>query len=111
MPEIEPANPQSVEEIKMLIKKHGLNPGSESYSRKLLVEGLEHIQHRIEYNKQLKEAGGISVDVEYSSGWVHNLVRDTLGGQIECATQRIYWVLNGQRIEFDPDSGEVEHAK
>lgn len=110
MNEIKKANPQSIEDIKMLINKHQLGVDSKSEARNLLIEGLNNIKFRIEYNEKLKEAGNISLDVEKMGGWVHNLVRDTLGGTINSTKQTISWKINNRTIEYNPYNGNVEYA-
>lgn len=109
--DVKSVNPRSVDEIKTLIQQHGLGPDSKSYSRALLIEGFEHLKNRIDYNQKLQEAGNISVDVSHTSGWIHNLIRDTLGGQIDNVAQKIFWIINNKRIEFDPYSGEIGYAE
>lgn len=104
------ADPQSLDEIRKLIKEHGLGPESESKARSLLIEGLDNIKGRVEYNNKLKEAGNISLDVDQMGGWVHNLVRDTLGGKIDSARQIITWEIKGKKIEYNPYSGQLEYA-
>lgn len=102
--------PNNIEEVKILVKKHGFEPGSESQNRKLLEEGLDTIRKRIEYNRQLSEAGNINLDVTSMGGWVHNLVRDTLGGRINSEKQTIFWDIKNQVVEFNPFTGKVEYA-
>jgi len=110
MEPIKEANPKNMDEIKQLIKEHQLNPGSESKARSLLIEGFDTIKSRLEYNKKLKAAGNISLNVEHMGGWIHNLVRDTLGGKINSARQIITWEINNKTIEYNPYSGTLEYA-
>ena len=102
-------NPQSMDEIKKLIKEHKLDQ-SESRAKSLLIEGLDNIRGRIEYNKKLKDAGNVSLDVESMGGWVHNLVRDTLGGKIDSERQMVTWEIGGKKIEYNPYDGKLEYA-
>lgn len=109
-----PANPKSLDEIRTLIKQHKLGPDAsitESYNRKLLVEGFVNIKNRVEYNKKLEEAGNVSLDINsVAGGWITNLVRDTIGGKINCVDLTVEWVINGKKIIFDPISGSVNYA-
>jgi len=105
-----PACPKNIDEINKLIKQHQLGPENGSYHRKLLMEGLENIRSRIEYNQKLAEAGNISLDVNNMGGWVHNLIRDTVGGKINCSNMTIEWIINGKKIEFNPYDGSVKYA-
>ena len=103
--------PKSIEEIKQLIRKENLGPDQESYNKKLIVEGFDTIKHRTEYNNQLKEANNISIDVQNVSGWIHNLVRDLLGGSVNSQKQVIEWHINNKTIEFNPYSGTVSYVE
>lgn len=100
-------NPQSMDEIKKLIREQ-LRPGSKNHD--LLIEGIENIKSRIEYNNRLKEAGEIYLDVNEMGGWVHNLVRDTLGGQIDSSKLLIKWEIGDKIVEYNPNTGKVEYA-
>ena len=104
------ANPQNMDEINKLIKEHQLGIDSGSKARSLLIEGFDNIKSRVEYNQKLKEAGNISLDVESMGGWIHNLVRDTLGGKIDSARQIITWEIQGKVIEYNPYDGKLEYA-
>jgi hypothetical protein len=106
----EPVEPKSVDEIKKLIKEHHLDIDSGSKSRELLIEGLDNIKGRIEYNKKLKEAGGVCLNVEHMGGWVHNLIRDTLGGKINSSKQTVMWEIDDRIVEWDPRNGNLEYA-
>lgn len=105
----EPVNPQSIDEIRMLIKKHQLDD-PESKARNLLIEGLNTIKGRIEYNNKLKEAGNMFLDVDQMGGWVYNLIRDTVGGKINSHTQTIMWEIKGKTIEYNPYNGNLKYA-
>jgi len=104
-------NPKSMGEIKELIHKHQIGVDSKSRARELLIEGFDNIKSRVEYNNKLREADNITIDIEKTGGWIHNLVRDTVGGTINSTRQIIMWEINGETIEFDPYSGSVENAK
>jgi hypothetical protein len=108
--EVETPNPKSLDEIKMLISKHQIGPESGSKARELLIEGLDNIKSRIEYNEKLKEAGNISLNVDQMGGWVHNLIRDTMGGKINSAKQTIIWEIKGKTVEYNPYDGNLEYA-
>lgn len=100
-------SPKCVSDIRSLIKEHQLLPKSGSYNRKLLDEGLQTIKGRVEYNKKLKESGNINLDVSDMGGWIHNLVRDTLGGKINCEDLSIEWDINNKTIKWNPISDEI----
>jgi hypothetical protein len=108
---LEKPNPRSISEIKTLISTLNLEPGNESYNRKLLEDGFENIKNRIKFNEALKEANNISIDVEHVGGWINNFVRDTLGGSIDVKNQIIYWDIQGTKIVFDPFGGNIDYAK
>jgi len=104
----EKPNPINMDEIKALIKEHELNSNSKAHD--LLIEGFETIKSRMEYNNKLKEAGEMYLDVNEMGGWVYNLVRDTLGGQIDTSKLVIKWEINNKIVEYDPYSGKIEYA-
>ena len=104
-------NINSIDDIKQLIKKHNMDAESKAYNRELLIEGFKNIQSRIEYNKKLKEAKIIDLDVNKMGGWIYNLIRDTIGGKINCDKLVVEWNINGEIIEFEPFSGEVRKCK
>lgn len=98
-------NPKNISEIKSLIRKHGLEPGSNSQSRKLLEEGFELAMKREEYNEALKEERGIDLNVDSMRGWIDNMIDRQLGGRRR--GNKIEWVIDGESIVFDPMSGEI----
>jgi hypothetical protein len=98
-------NPQSINEVKTLIRKHGLESGSDGQARKLLVEGFELIQKRREYNAVLKEERGIDLDVDSMRGWVDNMIERQLGGRRH--GDKIKWSTKDGEIMFDPISGDI----
>jgi hypothetical protein len=109
---IEPPQPRNISEVKQIIKDAYLTPGSESQNRKMLIEGLEHIKNRVEYNTKLKEAGDYHIKTEdLGGGWISHFVRDTMGGQIDAITQTIVWTIDNKKIIFNPSSGTVEYAE
>jgi hypothetical protein len=106
-----PTAPKNMDEIKALIKLNLLAPGEQSYNRKLLMEGLDNILKRIDYNTKLKEANNISLDIgQIGGGWIQHFIRDTLGGQFNCNTKLIEWKINDQTIEFNPFTGSIAYA-
>ena len=106
------SQPKNISEIKQIIKNAYLDPGSKSQNRKMLIEGLEHIKNRVEYNKKLKEADSYYIDAkDLGGGWISHFVRDTMGGQIDAKSQTIVWTIDTQKIIFNPATGTVEYAK
>ena len=109
---IEPPQPKSIDEIKKIIKNIGLNPGSESYNRKMLIEGLEYVKNKVEYNNRLKEAENHYIKTEdLGGGWIAHFVRDTMGGEINPEDQTIVWHIDGKDIKFNPSDGTVEYVE
>jgi hypothetical protein len=108
--DIKPEDPKNIDEVRQLIKKHQLGPKYKSYNQQLMLEGLENVKSRLEYNKALTEHGSAGLDVEHMGGWIHNLIRDTLGGKLNCEKQVIVWELDGKTIEFNPHNGKVDYA-
>jgi hypothetical protein len=105
------AAPKNIDEIRELIKKHMLGPEEKSYNRQLLMEGIENIRNRMDYNTKLKEAGNISLNVNQMGGWIHSFIRDTTGGRFNCNSFVIEWTVNGDKIvEFNPYTGAIAYA-
>lgn len=97
-------NPKNIEEIKLLINKNGLEPGSESYNRKLMDDGIQNIKSRKLFNEQLEN--GLDVQ-DMECGWFSNFIRDNLGGTFDSENMVVYWEINDRKIIFDPNSGKV----
>lgn len=90
-----------VEDIRLLIKKHHLEQGSDSQNRKMLIEGIETIKNRIMLN-ELLDSG---LDVSKMGGWFSNFVRDKLGGSMEGTN--IVWDVNDKKFILEPLSGKI----
>lgn len=102
----EAPNVTSVADIERLIKEHHLFPDSESESRRLLVDGFNCIKARLEYARQLNERFGFGLNVDHMNSWIHDLVKNKLGGRIR--DDKIEWDISGKKVVMDPISCSIE---
>lgn len=98
---METVDVKSVDDIRKLIDLHGLSPTHNTKARDLLLEGFELIRHRIEYNNLINS----DLNVDDMGGWIHQFVRDKLGGKI--AGDKVTWTINSQTVIMNPVTCEI----
>ena len=78
-----------------------VDPGTRSRNHELLIDGMNIVRHRMQYNEMLDNG----FDINEMHFWVDDLIRDRLGGFRK--DDKVCWQVDDQLAQFDPFTGEL----